>query len=167
MTKRTTQLAVESEFDAFLYASIGLENDGTFLSVLSALARRNVDPWDEAARLAGMPREAASHFLANLISAQPDGPVARADPQMQAERLTALLPFRATTSDPVMGGRGQLMRYVIYYVVLTVLFFGSQWIMQNWWGNKSSRAAAVVPSRPEPAPIPAQRLAPNAAPNRD
>ena len=37
-------------------ASIGEERKGMQLSVLSALARMNVDPREEAARLAAMPR---------------------------------------------------------------------------------------------------------------
>jgi hypothetical protein len=37
------------EFDDFLYAAIYTDKDGMPLSVLSALARMNVDPWEEAA----------------------------------------------------------------------------------------------------------------------
>jgi len=33
------------EFETFLYAPIGQDNEGMPLSVLSALARRDVDPW--------------------------------------------------------------------------------------------------------------------------
>jgi hypothetical protein len=44
-----------SEFDDFLYAPIVEGGNGMVLSVLSALARVNVDPWDEAARLARLP----------------------------------------------------------------------------------------------------------------
>ena len=40
----------EHEFDDFLCASIGEEENGMALSVMSAFARRNVDPWEEAAR---------------------------------------------------------------------------------------------------------------------
>ena len=39
----------EHEFDDFLCASIGEEENGMALSVMSAFARRNVDPWEEAA----------------------------------------------------------------------------------------------------------------------
>ena len=35
----------EREFDDFLCASIGEEKNGMTLSVMSAFARRNVDPW--------------------------------------------------------------------------------------------------------------------------
>ena len=45
------------EFDDFLFASIGEDRNGTTLSVLSALARLDVDPWQETASLARMPKE--------------------------------------------------------------------------------------------------------------
>src|SRR5271155_19523 len=94
MTRAIAMPPVGSEFDEFLYASIGEENNGMLLSVLSALARLNVDPWDEASRLARLPREAVIRFMATLIAAQPDGVSARADPEMHARRLSALLPQR-------------------------------------------------------------------------
>jgi hypothetical protein len=53
-----------SEFDDFLYAPVDEGNGGTFLSVLSALARLDVDPWQEAASLAQMSRENATQRLA-------------------------------------------------------------------------------------------------------
>lgn len=40
-----------SEFNAFVFAPIGEERNGMLLSVMSALARRDIDPWQEAARL--------------------------------------------------------------------------------------------------------------------
>lgn len=65
------------------------------LSVLSALARLNVDPWQEAAKLALLPGETATQKLAAIIAALPDGPSARRDPRTIAARLIALLPRRA------------------------------------------------------------------------
>src|SRR5438034_2424107 len=56
------------EFDRFLFASVGEEVDGVPLSVLSALARLELDPWDEAARLAHLTREAAADQLARMIA---------------------------------------------------------------------------------------------------
>ena len=44
-----------SEFDDFLFAPIGDDRNDMPLSVLSALARLDVDPWEEAAELARWP----------------------------------------------------------------------------------------------------------------
>jgi hypothetical protein len=62
------------EFDEFLGASISEDRNGTGLSVLSALARLDVDPWEEAASLAQMPRRAAAVRLTALIDALPREP---------------------------------------------------------------------------------------------
>jgi hypothetical protein len=51
------------EFDNFLFASIDDDRNGPLLSVVSALARLEVDPWIEAASLARMPREQAKRRL--------------------------------------------------------------------------------------------------------
>jgi hypothetical protein len=166
MARARSVLTIESEFDTFLYASLGVESDGAFPSVLSTLARLNLDPWDEAARLGRLPREAASRFLANLISSQPGAAVAGVDSQIQAERLTALLPSHAAgTVGDLLGDRSRLTRYAIYYIVLAVVFFGSQWVMQHWRAGKSSGAAAVAPTGANPsganmAPAPEQPSVP-------
>jgi hypothetical protein len=129
-----------TEFDKFLYASIGEETNGT-LSVLSALARLDLDPWDEASRLARMPRRGAIQFLTTLITALPDGSSARSNPTMHAERLTALLPLAvesatAPVSAPTLAtemttNHQGLVRYALFYLVLAMLFFGAQWLIEH------------------------------------
>jgi hypothetical protein len=52
MTRTVSIPGPGSDFDAFLFAPVGEERNGMLLSVLSALARLDVDPWQEAARLA-------------------------------------------------------------------------------------------------------------------
>lgn len=81
-----------TEFNTFLYAGIGAEANGTVLSVLSALARMNLDPWREAATLAGLPGRAAVKRFAALIAALPDRPPTQEQPEAIAERLVKLLP---------------------------------------------------------------------------
>ena len=61
-----------SEFNDFLFAPIGEDRNGMLVSVLSGLARSDVDPWQEAAKLAQLPGEAATKELAALIGALPD-----------------------------------------------------------------------------------------------
>ena len=50
MTHAALSSLIGPEFDEFLGASIGEDRNGTGLSVLSAFARLNVDPWEEATR---------------------------------------------------------------------------------------------------------------------
>jgi hypothetical protein len=81
-----------SEFNDFLFAPIGEDRNGMLVSVLSGLARSDVDPWQEAARLAQLPGETAAERLATLIYALPDGAASYPDPRAIATRLIALLP---------------------------------------------------------------------------
>lgn len=80
-----------SELNEFLFAAIGTEQNGMTLSVISGLARLGVDPWAEAARLAGLPVPAAVEALARKIAAISDGSW-KSDAVRIAERLVPLLP---------------------------------------------------------------------------
>jgi hypothetical protein len=87
-----------SEFDAFLFASIGDDGNKLPLRVVSALARLDFDPWQEADALARLPRDAAIARLTSWIATLPDTPVAQLDPRTIAARLVALLPRQGGAS---------------------------------------------------------------------
>jgi hypothetical protein len=140
-----------SEFDNFLLAPIGDDNNGMQLSVLSALARLDVDPWEEAAALARLPGDSATRKLAALIAALPAGPTARPDAATIAARLIPLLPVRVGSdapSRPTMPGVGTVTRfpiltYLILYAVFMVLMLAFQWLV------------ATPPVPPQPNSVPA------------
>jgi len=88
------------EFDNFLFATIGEERNGMALSVLSALARLDVDAWQETAGLARMPREKATERLTALIAAAPMDLATSPSPATIAARLVALLPQAASAKVP-------------------------------------------------------------------
>jgi len=52
-----------STYNDFLYAPVGEDTNGALLTVLSVLARQNLDPWDEAADLSRLPPDAAAQRL--------------------------------------------------------------------------------------------------------
>ena len=83
-----------SPFNEFLFALIGKEQNGMSLSVVSALARLEIDPWQEAARLSDLPAERAVAALEGLIRRLPLGGWEPAETHAIAARLTALLPRR-------------------------------------------------------------------------
>lgn len=60
MTRAAAASIQQSQFNDFLFAPIGNEKNGMLLTVLSALARLDVDPWREAASMAQMSTEAAT-----------------------------------------------------------------------------------------------------------
>jgi hypothetical protein len=91
---RPAATALAPDFDDFLFAPIGEDKNGMMLSVISALARLDVDPWEEAAKLAQLPETTAARRLASLIAALPGRPVTNLDPGTIVPRLIALLPYR-------------------------------------------------------------------------
>src|SRR5271168_41353 len=135
MARCTSISPLGSEFDNFLFAPIGEDRNGMLLSVLSALARLDVDPWAEADQLAQLPGETATQRLALLIAALPEGPSAHLDPGAVATRLIALLPRRASSDIPsretlftisaVNGPRGLIYAIVIFLAVV----LGAQWFI--------------------------------------
>jgi hypothetical protein len=92
-----------TEFNGFLFAAIGTDASGTPLTVLSALARLDLDPWAEAASLARLPGGIATQKLAALISRFPEISPVRVDSAKIAARLTALLPGTLRGVMPVRG----------------------------------------------------------------
>jgi len=90
------------EFDDFLYAPVGMERDEMPLSVLSVLARLDLDPWKEAAELSDLPRDSATQRLASLIARLPGGRWTQAEAGGIAHRLIELLPRRSTPSVPLI-----------------------------------------------------------------
>ena len=93
-----------SEFNTFLFSPIGDDRNGMPLSVVSLLARRDLDPWQEAASLAAMPADAATRRLESLLRALPDQALTLPDSGSVANRLIALLPRR---TDPKTQGPGK------------------------------------------------------------
>ena len=62
---------LHSDLNDFLFASVGDEQNGMALNVISALTRLGIDPWEEAARLAALPKALAAEALAPMIARLP------------------------------------------------------------------------------------------------
>lgn len=92
MAHSPSLLNAKSEFDDFLYAPVGEDVRGTVVSVLSALARLDFDPWQQAADIALLPRDVAKNTLAAMIEKLPGMAQANSAPDTIAARLVALLP---------------------------------------------------------------------------
>jgi hypothetical protein len=125
-----------SEFEPFLLAPIGEDNDGMVLSVLSALARLNVDSWEESATLARLPGDTATRKLASLIAALPNRASSIPDSATIAARLISLLPNRAgpelpsRTAVSSIGAmtRSPILTRLILYIILMFFMLVSHWL---------------------------------------
>jgi hypothetical protein len=137
-----------SEFNDFLFAPIGEGRNGMLVSVLSGLARSDVDPWQEAAKLAALPGETATQRLASLIGALPDRVGPYPDSRTIATRLVALLPRRLGASDVSQGASHSAWAMMNsrpwwIYVVVMCFVLGSQFLI----------ASHQLPVRPDSAAV--------------
>ena len=106
------------------------------LSVNSALARLDLDPWQEATQLAELPGETATKRMASLIAALPDASSMHRDSGSIAARVTALLPRRgssvvASRKSSLSGGAVTQFGAGTKYVVLILFMLAAQWIVAN------------------------------------
>jgi len=120
------------------------------------IARRDVDPWEEAAELSRLPRDTAARRLSSMITATASpGHSSTASQTAVADRLIALLPACIASADskpdalqtaPPMPGplpRISLMVVAIYIGVMVV----SQWLAAGMF----EKAPVDVASSPPPA----------------
>jgi hypothetical protein len=137
---RSTPVWLGSEFDNFLFAPISDDRNGMVLSVVSALARLDVDPWQEAAELTRLPGDAATERLSLLIATLPAGSPMLWDPKIIAARLVALLPRHGApdfkSRNTLLPGVGAVNRsraaiYGILYLIFMGLVLGSQCTMAD------------------------------------
>ena len=121
------------------------------LSVLSALARLDVDPWLEAASLARMPKATATARMASLIAALPDRPSARPDTATVAARLIALLPRGNDANAPshavTPGGAAASSPSTILFVILMALLLGAQLFTASRHPGASPERRRASPQR--------------------
>ncbi len=132
VTLRAPYTLINSDFNPFLFAPIGEEGNGMMLSVVSALARLEIDPWEEAARLAALPKEAAATALDHLIDRLPRGLWARSDIPAIAASLIELLPRGARTTQLAQTkviGRGKVgastIAWLLVLTLMATVFFSA------------------------------------------
>lgn len=134
MTRAASACPLGPEFDPFLFAPIGADRNGMPVSVLSVLARMDVDPWREAARLTALPEAAATQALAALLAARAENASADAGTGTTAARLIALLPRQTGSSasprrtlprtEATTGSRASLP--AILFLILMALMLGAE-----------------------------------------
>ncbi len=158
MTPTASIPPLGSEFNDFLFALVGEDRNGMPLSVVSVLARMELDPWVEAAALAKLPAEAAARKLAVWLDALPDPTLKPASPDTRAARLIGLLPRRTSRGSPppvaatgaVVAAHPWSLTKVILVAIYIVLSLGFQFFI----------ARREPPVGPEPIHSPAGTVVP-------
>jgi hypothetical protein len=155
---------LSSEFDNFLFAPIGDDANGMLLTVLSALARSDLDPWNEAARLAGLPEKYATARLTALIEGLHDRPAVSTGYRTIAARLVTLLP-RRTISDAPLPRTQRIFgvapnAWAVVCVVLMVLALGAEWVTVSNQAPATNQAHATADSTAAQAAVAAPPAVP-------
>ncbi len=138
--------------NAFLFAEIGTEPDGSRLTILSALARLGRDPWETAANWAKMSKAAAGEALSACIAQMPVAPEDVAAAPATAARLIALLAGRAATpeqADRRIGTRPKAGVRILVAGTLAVMLLGAAVLASHsgMFAQTSSLAPALAPGQ--------------------
>jgi hypothetical protein len=141
------------EFEEFLFAPIGEGQNGMVVSVLSAFARLDIDPWQEAAKLARLPAAMATERLAAFIAAISDKAPANQELEAIAARLIKLLPhpsrasrLRETEGNARASANLQIAMCVVYAAIFIAFALGSQFIQENHGAQGKPGAVQVAAS---------------------
>jgi hypothetical protein len=176
MANQGSALNVTSRYENFLFAPICDEPGGMRLSVLSALARMNVDPWEEAARLATLPTPDAQKTLVSTLNLFPGKRQRSAETEILAANLIALLPKagEATTAKAatIAGGRAQRNNYWLVWLCFAIAM---SFLLPHQHatttsaedaGSTSNATPATEGSSAKPAPSDVNRHPPTPEPRR-
>ena len=112
------------KYNEFLFAPICKEANGMHLSVLSALARLNLDPWEEATHLAAMPQAHARRALISTLDLVSGRSWSPSEAERTASRLVCLLPEQRKGATPAMGDiagvRAQRTNYWLVWLLIAM-----------------------------------------------
>jgi hypothetical protein len=150
-----------TEFNAFLFEQIGADSRGRPVTVVSALARLDMDPWAEADRLSRLPGPIAARSVSMVLSRLPEIAMGATERQLSAVRLVRLLPKQLLGSQVknpfVRADTPRLLPRAVsagLFCAVAVFLLG-----QILW--QSHQAALVAPQTPSAAQaVPAPRSHP-------
>lgn len=130
---------LRKDFDDFLFAPVGQDFDGTPLTLVTALARLGIDPWEEAAEIASLAHDPAMQRLASRLDAIPNRPSSGEDTGKVTTRLLALLhrsnprksplPETPRPSDAEMPPKR--VNVAIYWLIAMAVLLVAQWALST------------------------------------
>ena len=147
--------ALSPAFDDFLFATVCEERSETRLSVVSVLARLDLDPWTEAAELARLPVDRATLRLTSLLAGVASLPGAPPDRATIAARLVALLPTSGNAATPSSVSSDHVPTTPYFRMFRTMcLFFLASMAVSVVLADLAPRAGVTGPaSRPIPSTV--------------
>ena len=159
MSLRPLYRPLRPDLDRFLYATVGEEQEGVSLTMISALVRLDLDPWDEAGRLSSLAKPEAGEQLAQTILRLTGTRWPFPEVRRIADGLIELLPTRAQMRAAGDGPRAKtstIMPGKMFWLVC-LLIAGAAFVSMLATGDLSF--GNRVPSEPlQIAPSESSRL---------
>lgn len=146
--------SLEPRYNAFLHASLGAEDDMA-ISVLSVLARQDVDPWQEADRLAQLPKEQAINSLASRIWRSNSQRWSPSEATIFAGQLIELLPSHGdsiSVSRPAKAGNGGMMLWFVLGALIASTVISGNSIKNLTKSSNNSTNRVSAPAQQEASP---------------
>lgn len=124
MSIASPNIRSSDKYDAFLSAPIAEQENGTPVSLLSALIRGNRDPWQEAARLAELSPDRAERALVEMLNEILERRWSFAESEDLAKHLVRLLPCAAPFAAlrPQAANSPDGARLVVYWAFWVAIF---------------------------------------------
>lgn len=154
MESSTTVAIPSSRYDDFLFSVICEEASGAQLSVLSALTRLDIDPWEEAARLSAMTEPIAKSRLIYMLNQACGSSWSPSQIASIATRLVGRLP---STNDnqgrsapgPVSEVNGRMLTFLVCwwsFAIATAVFSSHQQRVQKAEAVSAPYSSSAAPS---------------------
>lgn len=145
----------DHSFDPFLFSVVGEERNGMLLSMLSALARLDLDPWFEAKTLSRLPAPAATERLTSLLSSLPIAQL-KAPASATVMRWVGLLPQperEAPWSPRAAGAKESKLNWPAIGLILAafVVMFSAQFAERRGPIQPTGGALSPATNRLDPS----------------
>jgi hypothetical protein len=140
----------DSPIKPFLFSEVGLELNGSALTVLSVLARLGNDPWEQAWNWTKLPKAAVIDRLADCIAKMPLCPEALRDAHATASRLILLLPAPERNqrlpprTEAITSATPKWLPVAFFYCIIAVVLAVNMVVMSAPPGVALSSAAHVL-----------------------
>jgi hypothetical protein len=153
----------ESRYDAFLFASLS-EDDEIALSVLSVLARQDLDPWQEADRLTQLSKEQAINSLASKIWQSDSERWSPSESSILAIRLIELLPSHGGSHSSACAAEqpnGGMMVWVVVGMLLGSIAMSGNAVQKSAKGSSAPADNASIVVQQDASPQSPHEVATN------
>jgi hypothetical protein len=137
----------------FLFAEVGIECNGSMLTVLSVLARLGEDPWAQAAHWVNLPRPDIIDRLAHSIAQMPLPPRALRDARQTATRLSELLPTQVIKLSQTNAATPTALTWPRWAPVAVIVIMLACALGSTLLTAPNTKGAALTPfAQTEPVP---------------